>query len=156
MLQCWDYSSSALSHAVPVRRLCFGLIHTVRMKVRLPLFCVPFQYSPTTNRSWGIYKPCVTYRLSLSPFRTFQTLRKDKLSKPPSKKTVPSPESLTSPLFTHSQPISCRHQYTTRSDGMSLLLFSCKLHALLSSAVQEILIRFVHIKVCDPGQQNQS
>lgn len=76
MLQCWDSSNSALSHAVPVRRLCFGLIHTVIMKVRLPLFCVPFQYSPMTNRSWGIYKPCVTDRLSLSPSGHFRQYAK--------------------------------------------------------------------------------
>lgn len=45
MLQCWDSSCSAVSHAVPVRWLCFGLIHTVRMKVWLPLFCAPVHSS---------------------------------------------------------------------------------------------------------------
>lgn len=104
MLQWWNSSSSTLSHAVPVRWLCFGVIHTVRMKVMLPIFCVSVHSSihqqligleASTSPMWQIGSPYPLQDISDTTQRqAFQT-------------------TLTKSLFTWKLDISLSHSHPT-------------------------------------------
>lgn len=104
MLQWWNSSSSTLSHAVPVRWLCFGVIHTVRMKVMLSIFCVPVHFS--------IHQQLIGLEASTSPlWQTGCPYPLQDISDTTQRQAFQT--TLTNSLFTWKLDISLSHSHPT-------------------------------------------